>query len=54
MNPPIFERARAVIAVLLLLQWLLGCAAAEDIPQSLWTRAAPLPTSRAVPARLRH
>ena len=46
MNPPIFERVRAVIAVLLLLQSLLGCAAAEDIPQSPWARAAPMPTSR--------
>ena len=46
MSPPIFERARAVIAILLLLQSLLGCAAAEDIPQSPWARAAPMPTSR--------
>ena len=43
MSPPIFERARAVIAILLL---LLGCAAAEEIPQSPWVRAAPMPTSR--------
>jgi Kelch motif len=46
MNPPIFERARAVTAILLLLQLLLACAAAEGIPQSLWARAAPMPTSR--------
>jgi N-acetylneuraminic acid mutarotase len=46
MNPPIFERARAVIAISLLLQSLLGCAAAEGIPQSPWARAAPMPTSR--------
>ena len=43
MSPPIVERARAVIAILLLLP---GCAAAEDIPQSPWARAAPMPTSR--------
>ena len=43
MSPPIFERGRAVIAILLL---LLGCAAAEEIPQSRWVPAAPMPTSR--------
>jgi N-acetylneuraminic acid mutarotase len=46
MNPPIFGRARAVIAILGLLQSLLGCGAAEDIPQGPWTRAAPMPTAR--------
>jgi hypothetical protein len=51
MNPPIFERARAVIAVLLLLQSLLGCAAAEDIPQSPWAQAAPMHARRSAHAR---
>jgi hypothetical protein len=46
MNPPIFERARAVIAILWLLQSLLGCAAAQEATQGPWTRVAPMPTAR--------
>ena len=46
MNRAVLERSRTLILCLLLLQPLWGCAAARDVPQSPWMRAAPMPTAR--------
>ena len=46
MSRAVLKRAQGVIVASLLLQSLWGCAAAQDITQAPWTRAAPMPTAR--------
>src|SRR5918994_2227304 len=46
MSRAVLKRAQGVIVASLLLQSLWGCAAAQDVTQAPWTRAAPMPTSR--------
>lgn len=46
MSRAVLERAGTVIIASLLLQSLWGCAAAQDVTQGPWTRAAPMPTAR--------